>query len=62
MFLPHKLYGVIGDPVAHSLSPLLHNTAFQTWGIPSVLMAWHILPECLKDFVQAVRTLPIAGC
>ena len=62
MFLPHKLYGVIGDPVAHSLSPLLHNTAFQTWGIPSVLMAWHILPERLKDFVQAVRTLPIAGC
>lgn len=62
MFLPHKLYGVIGDPVAHSLSPTLHNTAFQARDIPSVLMPWHITPDRLGGFVQAVRTLPIAGC
>ena len=62
MFLPHKLYGVIGDPIAHSLSPTLHNAAFQAWGIPSVLMPWHIAPDHLGDFVRAVRTLPIAGC
>ena len=31
--------GVIGDPVAHSLSPLLHNTAFAVMGLDSQLIA-----------------------
>lgn len=61
MFVPQKLYGVIGDPISHSLSPVLHNTGFQAWGIPAVLMAWHITPSALPDFVRAMRLLPIAG-
>ena len=28
-----SVVGVIGDPVAHSLSPLLHNTAFAELGL-----------------------------
>ena len=32
-FIPSSLYGVIGWPLAQSLSPLLHNTAFQALGI-----------------------------
>ncbi|RMF83666.1 MAG: shikimate dehydrogenase, partial [Nitrospinota bacterium] len=31
---PEKLFGVIGYPIRHSLSPLMHNTAFQHLGLP----------------------------
>lgn len=61
MFLPQKLYGVIGDPIGHSLSPVLHNTGFQAWGIPAAYLSWRIAPEALADFVRAARLLPVAG-
>lgn len=62
MILPRDLYGVTGWPLGQTLSPLLHNTGFQSLSIPSVYMAWPIRPEALPDFTAAVRTLPIKGC
>lgn len=62
VFLPQRLYGVIGWPLAQSLSPLLHNIGFQTIGIDSVYMRWEISPEDLPTFVESVRLLPISGC
>ncbi len=56
-----KLYGVIGDPVSHSLSPLLHNTAFRAWGLPAALLPWRIAKDDLPDFVRAFRLLRMAG-
>lgn len=61
-FLPEALYGVIGWPLAQSLSPLIHNTGFQVLGIPSTYMRWEIIPEHLEDFVHTVRLLGISGC
>lgn len=61
MFSPRALYGVIGDPIGQSLSPSLHNSAFQALGLEAAFLAWHITPEKLADFVLAARTLPIAG-
>ncbi|MCH5277904.1 MAG: shikimate dehydrogenase [Desulfovibrionaceae bacterium] len=61
MFLPQKLYGVIGDPIDHSLSPLLHTTAFQAAGIAAVLLPWRIAAEHLAGFVAAFRLLSMAG-
>ena len=54
--LPKHLYGVLGWPLAQSLSPLLHNTAFQALGMDSVYLRWEIAPEKLSAF------LPISGC
>lgn len=62
MFLPQRLYGVTGWPLGQSLSPLVHNTGFQVLGLPAVYLAWPIRPELLRDFVSAVRTLPVSGC
>lgn len=61
-FIPRALYGVIGCPLGHSLSPLLHNTGFQTLHIPAVYLRWQVRPEQLRDFVNAMRLLGIGGC
>jgi 3-dehydroquinate dehydratase/shikimate dehydrogenase len=54
-----RVYGVIGDPVAHSLSPLMHNLAFQKRKLDAVYLPF--LVRDLKDFLAAVRPLNIAG-
>ena len=62
LFLPADLYGVTGWPLAQSLSPLLHNTGFQTLDIPAVYLRWEVPPERLPAFVDSVRLLGIRGC
>jgi 3-dehydroquinate dehydratase/shikimate dehydrogenase len=54
-----RVYGVIGDPVAHSLSPLMHNLAFQKRKLDAVYLPF--LVRDLKDFLAAVQPLNIAG-
>jgi len=59
--IPTRLYGIIGMPLGHSLSPLIHNRALALTGQPGVYMAWEIAPDALGGFITAVRTLPISG-
>jgi 3-dehydroquinate dehydratase/shikimate dehydrogenase len=54
-----RVYGVIGDPVAHSLSPQLHNAAFRARRIDAVYLPF--LVRDLRDFLAAVDPLRIAG-
>lgn len=54
-----RVYGVIGNPIAHSLSPLLHNTAFAARGINAVYLPFRV-PD-LRDFLDAILPLGIAG-
>jgi 3-dehydroquinate dehydratase / shikimate dehydrogenase len=54
-----KVYGVIGDPVGHSLSPLMHNTAFASLKIDAVYLPF--LVHDLRDFLKAVPELGIRG-
>jgi 3-dehydroquinate dehydratase/shikimate dehydrogenase len=54
-----RVYGVIGDPVGHSLSPLLHNTGFRTRGVNAVYLPF--LVEQLGDFLEAVPDFGIKG-
>ncbi len=58
---PDKLFGIIGFPLGHSLSPALQNWAFRTTGYPGVYMSWPIEPGKLGAFFQAVRILPVSG-
>jgi len=54
-----RVYGVAGQPVAHSLSPLLHNTGFRASGVDAVFLP---LPaHSVDDLWQLVRELPIYG-
>ncbi|HEY2544519.1 MAG TPA: shikimate dehydrogenase [Candidatus Acidoferrum sp.] len=54
-----RVYGVIGDPVGHSLSPLLHNTAFIARKIDAVYLPF--LVKDLRDFLRAVPEFGIRG-
>lgn len=60
-FVPYSLYGIVGYPLAHTLSPLLHTTAFADLGIPAVLVPWPTPPERLGAWVEALRVLGVRG-
>ena len=53
------LYAVFGDPVGHSLSPVMHNAAFRHAGIDAVYLAFRV--SDIGAAVAAVRALGIRG-
>jgi shikimate dehydrogenase len=57
---PYRL-GVIGDPVAHSLSPALHQPALDQLGIPAVYERWHTPAADLAKRVKSLRDPSILG-
>jgi 3-dehydroquinate dehydratase/shikimate dehydrogenase len=54
-----RVFGVIGDPIAHSLSPLLHNTGFIAAKLNAVYLPF--LVKKLRDFLQAACDFGIRG-
>jgi 3-dehydroquinate dehydratase / shikimate dehydrogenase len=54
-----RIYGVAGDPVAHSLSPVMLNTAFRRENVNAVYLALHA--KTLDDLLACVQDIPIAG-
>ncbi len=54
-----RVYGVIGDPIGHSLSPLLHNTAFRARKFDAVFVPF--LVRNLRDFLGAMEGFGVAG-
>lgn len=54
-----RIFGVAGNPIHHSLSPLMQNTAFRREGVNAVLLPLRV--EKLADLLTLVRELPLAG-
>jgi len=54
-----EVYGVIGDPIRHSLSPLMHNTGFVARKRDAVYLPF--LVKSLKDFIDAITEFGICG-
>jgi 3-dehydroquinate dehydratase / shikimate dehydrogenase len=56
-----KIYGVIGDPIGHSISPVVHNRAFQAKRMDAVYLPFLVKPGHLKDFMTLAEKLPVSG-
>lgn len=54
-----KLYGVIGNPVRHSLSPIIHNRVFKRMGLNAVYVAFEV--NDLRGALKGIRDLGIDG-
>lgn len=56
-----QIVGIIGDPVAHSLSPAMHNAAFRALQLDYAYVAFHVNPAQVRQALAGVRALGIRG-
>jgi len=56
-----RICGIIGDPVEHSMSPVMHNAAFEALGLNYVYLPFRVHREGLKAAISGMRALNIAG-
>jgi shikimate dehydrogenase len=56
-----KLFALIGDPVEKSLSPAMHNAAFDALGLDCAYVALRVPSETLRDAVAGIRAIRLAG-
>ena len=56
-----RIYGVVADPVAHSLSPVVHNAALAAAGIDAVYVPFRVPAEQIDEFMTHARRWPLAG-
>src|SRR6184192_3764257 len=54
-----RVYGVVGDPISHSLSPAMMNAAFRRENLNAVYLGLHA--KKISDLMQCVRDIPIHG-
>jgi shikimate dehydrogenase len=56
-----KIFGIFGRPVAHTLSPLMHNAAFDALGLPYRYVPFEVHPDRLQAAVKGIIPLGILG-
>jgi len=61
MTLKPKLYGLVGFPIKHSLSPCMHNAAFSKLKIKAKYKLFELRPEQLESFLNGLRQKNICG-
>ncbi len=56
-----KLFGVLGNPIKHSMSPLIHNDAFEKHSIDGIYLPFCVEDTELKQAVQGLKALGAGG-
>jgi 3-dehydroquinate dehydratase / shikimate dehydrogenase len=54
-----RIFGVAGNPIGHSLSPLMHNTAFRRESVNAIMLPLKV--KSLDDLLTLTRELPLCG-
>jgi shikimate dehydrogenase len=55
------VYGIFGDPVGHSLSPLMHNAAFVHCALDAIYVPFHVTADALAAATESLRALNVRG-
>lgn len=56
-----SLYGLLGSPVAHSISPMMHNEAFKLLNLDNVYLCFDVGTDTLKTAVDGLKAAGIKG-
>ena len=56
-----KITGIFGYPIEHTLSPVMHNTAFRDMGLDNCYIPFLVKPDDLTSAVQSVKALNMLG-
>lgn len=56
-----QVFGLLGDPVAHSLSPLIYNDAFRSLGINAVYLPFRVPRADLPEYLRGLERIPVSG-
>jgi shikimate dehydrogenase len=56
-----KVCGIIGDPIEHTMSPVMHNAAFRELGLDYVYVAFRVKRDELVQAIEGMRALNIRG-
>jgi len=56
-----RLCGIIGDPVEHSMSPVMHNVAFEKMGLDYLYVPFKVKKQALGEAIEGMRALNVKG-
>lgn len=56
-----KIFGIFGYPVTHTLSPIMHNAAFDAVGLPYRYLPFEVRPDQLQEAIKGIVPLGIRG-
>jgi len=54
-------YAVLGHPIGHTLSPVMHNAAFESLGLDSIYLAFDVAPGQLLEILPAMKNMGFGG-
>ncbi|OIK16628.1 shikimate dehydrogenase [Bacillus sp. MUM 116] len=56
-----KLFAVLGDPIGHSMSPVMHNDLFSFYNIDAHYLPFHVKPDNLGHAVRGLKAIGAGG-
>ncbi len=54
-------FAVLGHPIGHTLSPVMHNAAFESLGMDAIYLAFDVAPEALLTVLPAMKSMGFGG-
>lgn len=54
-------YAVLGHPIGHTLSPVMHNSSFKSLGRDAIYLAFDVAPDALMDVLPAMKAMGFGG-